>query len=227
MDCGGRPVVTPTSPPPSPGPVSDPSGSSVPTIQPADPRAHLQSVAGLNQNVIGQVTSDYVAPAATGVGEFRVFTSVNYESMTTGTVYKFDLTATPRVVIDKLLPDVKKLSSDLPDQLQLHVSPPGGIPFTDRTLGDFFGVPDLPRSTRNLYVVVTRPIQYTVLARYEHLQCLKPVLGHQIPHFHLQNQHWQCQIHRRACRSTRQFNSDSKLVGIESPVFVYHFLEKD
>jgi hypothetical protein len=150
---GGPTIIPPTSPPAAPPPV--PAVVTRPQILAGpDPKAaHLQSNAGVTKNDYGQITTDFVAPPATGTGEFRVFTSVNYESMTKGVVYNFSLTATPAVVIDKLLPDVKKLSSDLPSALQLRVSLPGGIPFRDGTLGDFFGISELSKANRNLYVV--------------------------------------------------------------------------
>jgi hypothetical protein len=81
--------------------------------------------------------------------------------MTQGAVYNFEFTATPQVVIDRLLPDVKALSSDLLDDIQLHVSLPGGLSFTPGTLDDFYKIPEFD-GTRNLYVVATQRIPETM-----------------------------------------------------------------
>jgi ubiquitin-conjugating enzyme E2 D/E len=149
-----------TASPPEPTPQNPPATPRPTELKPQNPPAAHPPPEPKSQTV-----STIVALPAPGADRFLVFTSATYDSMTEGTPYKFDMTATLPVLIEKLLPDIKELSSDLPDEVQLHISLPGGIPFTSGTLGDFFAVPDLSQTKRKLYVVVTCPIPDTLLNR--------------------------------------------------------------
>jgi hypothetical protein len=71
-----------------------------------------------------------------------------------------------RQVSDLLLPLIRanaKRKEGVPRDAQLQLYLPGGIPFSGRSLRDFFTVPTFSRSQRFIYAVITRQIPDAVL----------------------------------------------------------------
>jgi hypothetical protein len=87
-----------------------------------------ETIGPVNENTIGQVKSEFAAPTEPDAGQFRVFTTLNYASMTEGFDVAIDASCTVAEVTDILLPLVLQRGCPIDDP-QLIVYLAGGVPF--------------------------------------------------------------------------------------------------
>jgi ubiquitin-protein ligase len=156
-----QPVITPTRP----IVVSLPTPSQTP-VQPPTLDRLLQSLAAYRSSTSTSTTKfvvrDFPALPAIDASHVRVFTTMSFASMVTGHDLIISLTSTREQVATAVASLVH--DSNSPQNYQLSLYLPGGIPFKTGTLSDVFTNASFRRAPHILYVVVTRPISADVLS---------------------------------------------------------------
>ncbi|OHT16596.1 hypothetical protein TRFO_41707 [Tritrichomonas foetus] len=88
---------------------------------------------------------------------YQIYTTASLESMTDGHVREFRLRDTFNTVRDTIMDLIRGLDvDDIPDDFEILIYLPGGIPFVSGSLEEWYDVTDVAH--HRLYVVITRPI---------------------------------------------------------------------
>jgi hypothetical protein len=119
------------------------------------PQANVTQIPDAIQDLIGQVTSDFVRPVSRVGGKFRIYATTSYVDMIEGIEMDLDFNSDVKAIETRLTSVlVNKMS--ISESNEVHIFLPSGLPFVCGTLGGFFGIPWFSDGLRILYAIVTR-----------------------------------------------------------------------